>query len=97
MPPDLAHDRGHRERHEIGSGLDVEAHHRIDQPDPGDLDEVVARFAAALESPGDVVGQRQAPLDNLVAVALQLRRVRGKARQLTEHVRDIGVFIRSGS
>lgn len=95
MAADLAHDRGHREGHEVGAGVDVEAHHRVDQPDAGHLDEVVARFAAALEAARDVVGQRQAALDDLVPLALNFHGVGRHGSQLPEHVRNIGVFVRT--
>ena len=54
-------------------GLDVEADYRVDQSDPGDLNQVITWFAPALEPPGDVIGQRQAPLDDLVPLALEFR------------------------
>ena len=72
VPADLAHDGGHREGDEIRTGFDVEADDGVDQSDARDLNQVVARFTAALEPPGDVIGQRQAPLHNLVAMAREL-------------------------
>jgi len=56
------------------------------------LDEVVAGLATAVEATGDVVGQRQAPLNDLVSMTLELRRVPVQLRQLPEHVRDVGVL-----
>lgn len=38
-----------------------------------DLNKVVTRFAATLEPPRDVIGQRQAPLNDLVPVPLEFR------------------------
>ena len=93
MPPDLTHDGGHRERHEVRAGFDVEADDGVDQADAGDLNQVVARFAATLETAGDVIGQRQAARDDLVPVTLELRGVGVKGRQLTEHVGNVGVFV----
>ena len=68
---DLSHDRGHPERNEIRSGVDVKAHHRVDQSDPGYLNQVVARFAPALEPASDVIGQGQAPLHDLFPLPLE--------------------------
>ncbi len=72
MPADFAHDGRHRERHEVRAGVDVETDHRIDQTHPRDLDQVVARLAAPVETPGDVIGQRQAALDDAVPLPLKI-------------------------
>jgi hypothetical protein len=97
VPSNFTHDGRHREGHEVRTGFDVEPDHGIDQTDAGYLDEVVARLATTIESTGDVVGQRQAPLDNPVTLALELRGVRRQRRQLPEHVRDVGILgIRPG-
>jgi hypothetical protein len=42
VPAYLAHDRGHRERHEVGAGIHVESDDGVDQSDAGDLNQVVA-------------------------------------------------------
>ncbi|CFR99778.1 Uncharacterised protein [Mycobacterium tuberculosis] len=70
---DLAHDGRNREGDEVRPGLHVEANRGVDQPDPRDLNKVVTRFAATLEPPRDVIGQRQAPLNDLVPVPLEFR------------------------
>ncbi len=93
MPANLAHDGGHRKRDEIRTGFDVEAGDRVHQTDASHLHEVVAWFAAALESAGDVIGQRKAALDDLVSMTLEIRRAGIKSRQLTEHVGNVGVFV----
>ena len=93
MPANLAHDGRYRERDEIRTGFDVEPGHRVDQADAGYLHQIVARFAAAFETAGDVVGQRQAALDDLVSVTLEVRRLGVKSRQLAEHIGNVGVFI----
>ena len=93
MPANLAHDRRHRERHEVRAGVDVEPDHGVDQTHPGDLDQVVARLAAAVEAAGDVVGQRQAALDDAVALAAGTSpEPSGKPCKFAEHVGDIRVF-----
>ena len=46
----------------------------LTRPDAGHLHQIVAGFAAPVEPAGDVVGQRQAPLDDAVTLALELRR-----------------------
>ena len=79
VPADLAHDRRHRERHEVRTGVDVEPDDRVHQADPGDLDQIVAGLAAAVEAAGDVIGQRQASLDDAVALALELRGALGSS------------------
>ena len=75
-------------------GLDVEPDHRVDQTDARHLNQVVSWFAPALEPAGDVIGQRQATLDDLVPLTLKFHRVGRHAGQLAEHVRNIGVFVR---
>jgi len=62
-------------RVEVRACVDVEPDHGIDQTDPGDLNEVVARLAASVETARDVVGQRQASLDDAVTLAAELCRV----------------------
>jgi hypothetical protein len=42
---ELAHDRGHRERREREASIRVEALDRLDQPEAGDLHEVVVGLA----------------------------------------------------
>jgi len=71
MSADLAHDGRHRERHEVRAGVDVEPDHRVHQTHPGNLDQVVAGLAAAVETTGDVIGQRQAALHDAVALPLE--------------------------
>jgi len=50
-------------------------HHGIDQTAAGDLNEVVARLAAAVETARNVVGKRQASLDDAVPLTAELCRV----------------------
>src|SRR4029077_15776135 len=71
VPSNLTHDRGHRKRHEIRSGVDVESDHRVDQPHPRNLDEVVSGFPPTVETAGDMVGQWKTALDDPVALALE--------------------------
>ena len=92
MATDLTHDRRHRERHEIRTRVDVEPDHGIDQAHPSDLHQVVARFAATVESAGDVIGQRQASLDDAVPLPLNFAESSGTSAKLAEHVGDIRVF-----
>jgi hypothetical protein len=63
----LAGDRGDGERRELAPALGVEAVDRAEQPDAGDLDEVVERLGAAVVAPGEAAGERQEALDELVA------------------------------
>lgn len=70
VPAHFTHDRGHCERHEVRTGLDVVANDGIDQAHAGHLHQIIAGFPAAVESPGDVVGQWKAPLHDAVSVAL---------------------------
>ena len=92
VPSDLAHDGRHRERHEVRPGVDIEPDHRIHQAHPRDLDQVVAGFSTPVEAAGDVVGQREAALDDPVPLPLKRRRIFGYALEFTEHVRDIRVL-----
>ena len=62
------------------------------RPDARDLDEVVAGFTTPVEPAGDVVGQREAALDDPVPLALERRRIFGHALEFAEHVSDIRVF-----
>jgi hypothetical protein len=54
--------------------VDIEPNHRVHQSNSGHLHQVVARLATPVESAGDVIGQRQASLDDPVALTLELRR-----------------------
>jgi hypothetical protein len=92
VAPDFTHDRRHRERHEVRPGVHIEPDHRVHQPHPGDLDQVVAGFAAAVEPACDVVRQRQASLHDAVALAGELCGVFRHPLQFAEHVGDIRVF-----
>jgi hypothetical protein len=42
-----------------------------------------------------VIGQRQTPLDDLVPMTLEVRRFGVKTGQLSKHVGNIGVFVRT--
>ena len=95
MPADLTHDRGHRKGDEVGTGLNVKPRDGVDQSDASHLNQVVAGLTAALEAAGDVVGQRQTPLDDFVPMALEVRRFGVKTGQLSKHVGNIGVFVRT--
>ena len=55
----------------------------------------VAGLTAALEAAGDVVGQRKTPLHDLVPMTLEIRRFGFKTGQLSKHVGNIGVFVRT--
>ncbi len=72
--------------------FDVEPDHRIHQAHARDLDQVVAGFPAPVETAGDVVGQRQAALDDAVALPLKGRRIFGYVREFAEHIGDIRVL-----
>jgi len=63
----LAGDRRDGERRELAAALGVEAVDRAEQPDAGDLDEVVERLGAAVVAPGQAAGEREEALDELVA------------------------------
>jgi len=63
----LAGDRGDGERRELAPALGVEAVDRAEQPDAGDLDEVVERLGAAVVAPREAAGERQEALDEFVA------------------------------
>jgi len=95
MPADLSHDRGHRKRDEVGTGLKVEPRDGVDESDASHLNQVVAGFTTALEPAGDVVGQRQTPFDDLVPMTLEVRRFGIKTGQLPKHVGHVGVFVRT--
>ena len=66
----------------------VEAVDRLQQPERGDLDQVVERLAAALVAAGELAGERQEALDELLARelvagvrALEQRAVGARARR----------------
>ena len=92
VPADLAHDRRHRERHEVRAGVDVEPDHGVHQADAGDLHEVVARLTAAVEATRDVVGQRQAALDDAVTLTLNFAEPSGSSCSSRNMSGDIRVF-----
>ena len=91
VPPDLTHDgRGPRMTRNRNR-FRVEADHRR-MTDPRHLNQVVAGLTAPVEPAGDVIGQRQASLDDPVPMPLELRRFRFQLGQFPEHVRDVGVL-----
>lgn len=92
MAADLPHDGRHRERHEVGTGVDVEPDDGVDQTDPRHLNQVLAGLAAAVETAGDVIGQRHAALHDPIALATELRRIRFQFAQLPKQIRNVGVL-----
>ena len=64
---ELAGDRRHGEGRELAAAFGVEAVDRAEQPDAGDLHEVVQRLGAAVVAPGEAAGERQEAFDELVA------------------------------
>ncbi len=71
VPAQLAEDRRHRVRRKGLSSLRVEPVDRLDQSQPGDLDQVVERLGLAPVAHGERARQRHEPRDHLLA---QLRR-----------------------
>ena len=102
VPLDLPHDGRSRIRRELHTAPEVEPVDRLDQPDRGDLDEVVERLAAVAEPPGEVFDQREVQLDQLVADRAALGVVLGQHGELDEQrsgmraVRDSPVGPRIG-
>ena len=92
VPPDLPHDGGHREGDEVRPGVDVVADDGIDQSDPRHLHQIVAGFAASVEAAGDMVGEREAPFHDPIAMTPELRRIGFQFGQFPEHVGNIGIF-----
>ena len=64
---ELAEDRRDGERGERGLARRVEAVDRLEQPERGDLDQVVERLAAALVAARELARERQEALDELLA------------------------------
>src|SRR3954447_7211536 len=64
---ELTEDRRHGEGGERGLALGIEAVDRLQQPERGDLDQVVELLAAALIAAGELAGQRQEALDEGLA------------------------------
>jgi hypothetical protein len=56
------------------------------------LNEIIARLAATVEPPRDVIRQWQAPLDDAVALARELRGPLRHALQIAKHACDIRIF-----
>ena len=67
MPLDLAHDGGRGVGGKLHAALQVEPVDRLDQPDRGDLGEVVEPLAAVAEPAREVLHQRQVQLDQVAA------------------------------
>ncbi len=74
VPLDLADDRRGGVRGELHAPVRVEAVHGLDQPDGGDLGQVVQRLAAVAEAARQVLDERQMHPHQAVA---QLRVLRG--------------------
>ena len=64
---ELAEDGRHREAGELGAATGLEAVDRLDEPDAGDLDEVVERLLAVAVAAGELACEREVALDQLVA------------------------------
>src|SRR5207253_1979146 len=67
VPLDLAHDGGRGVGGELHAALQVEPVDRLDQPDRGDLGEVVQPLAAVPEPARKVLHQRQMQFDQVAA------------------------------
>ena len=65
---------------------------RVDQTHTRNLDEILKRFAAAAESTCDVIGDRQRPLNNCLALTAESHRPLVERLELTEHLRHIGIL-----
>ena len=88
----LAHHGRHSERYELVTVVDVEPVDGVEQTNSRHLDQVLERLTAVSEPPSDVVGQRQAALNDRISVPLTLDRIRFDCRQTAKHIRDIRVF-----
>ena len=75
---ELAEDGRDGEARERGLAARVEAVDRLQQPERGDLDQVVERLAAALVAAGELARERQEALHELLA--RELVAARGRAR-----------------
>ena len=64
---ELAEDRRRRVARELGSAAGLEAVDRLDQPEAGDLHEVVERLVGVAVAEREVAGERDEALDQLVA------------------------------
>ena len=62
------------------------------KPDPSDLDEVLEWLTAVPETASDVVGQREAALDDRIALSPSLDRVCVERRQMAKHDRHVGIL-----
>ena len=69
VPPDLAHDRGHREGEEVSVAVGIEPFQRTEQADGGDLLEVVHRLAPSRVTARDAPGHRQVDHHQTIAQA----------------------------
>src|SRR6202008_1979104 len=58
----------YRKGKEICTAVDIETIDGIDQANSGNLDEVLVRLSAISEAARDVIGQRQSPLDDRLAL-----------------------------
>ena len=67
MALELAEDRRRRVARELGSAAGLEAVDRLDQPEAGDLHEVVERLVGVAVAEREVAGERDVALDQLVA------------------------------
>jgi hypothetical protein len=73
VPLDLADDCRRRIGRELDAAAEVEAVHRLDQADRGDLDEVVVWLAPVAEAPCQVLDEGQVGLDERIAGSLARR------------------------
>src|SRR5436190_8971636 len=67
MALQLAGDRYRREGRELDPTVRIESIDRIQQAEVGDLDEIVEGFSASREPSGEVTGERQEALDELLS------------------------------
>jgi hypothetical protein len=86
VPLDLADDRRRRVRGELHTAVRVEAVDRLDQPDRGDLGEVVERLAAVAEAACEMLHERQVHADQLIAQLRVLGAAIVQRAQFEEHL-----------
>ncbi len=94
VPAHLPHDGGDGEGFEVRAGRHIKPVDGVEQPDPGDLNQVIACFSPSVEAVRDVVGQRQASADDAFALLGVRLGVLCQPVEQPEHVQYVSVFRR---
>jgi hypothetical protein len=92
VPADLAHHGRHGEVQKVCAVVDVDPIDRVEQADPGGLDQVVKWFAAATVSARNVMGQGQGALDDRFALTPEFPRPLIQRFEVAKHLRDVCIL-----